>query len=295
MKPFAKLKLNPRIVALNLLKIVFVLYVTLFVVQRYLLFPSYIADFVQGELKAPADYQLAGFEEIHLTTDDKVQLVAWFHPPAKDMPVVLHLHGNGMHIAARTPRYHALTKAGFGVLALSWRGYGTSEGSPSEEGLYRDARAAMAYLIPTYTPSGIIVYGESLGSGVAVQMATEYAVAGVVLQSAYTSVANRACEIYWFLPGLRYLIRDPFDSISKIAAIASPTLILHGSQDTHIPIHHGKKLAQHVTAKMRFVEVEGAGHVNIPDARIVSEMRDFFIAHTYGNATMPHHHTEPNH
>ncbi len=252
------------------------MYVTLFVIQRYLLFPAYMANVTLGYLKTPAEYPLSGFREVTLETADHVHLVSWLHDPAPGRPVILYLHGNAMHIAARISRYRAFADAGFGMMALSWRGYGRSGGSPSEEGLYRDARAAIALLQTTYPGSGIILYGESLGTGVAAQMATEYPVYGVVLQSAYTSIEDRVADIYWFLPGIHYLVRDRFDSLSKVARIHAPVLIIHGDRDDVVPFSDGRKLARNVTAPACFVVAHGAGHVNIPDRLITGAVTRFF-------------------
>jgi fermentation-respiration switch protein FrsA (DUF1100 family) len=254
------------------------MYVTLFLIQRYLIFPAYMANVTLGYLKTPAEYSLPGFREVPLETVDHVHIVSWLHDPAPGKPIILYMPGNAMHIAARIPRYRAFAEAGFGVMALSWRGYGRSEGSPSEEGLYRDARAAIALLGKTYPASGIILYGESLGTGVAVQMATEYPVYGVVLQSAYTSIEDRVADIYWFLPGIHYLVRDRFDSLSKVSRIHAPVLIIHGDRDDVVPFSDGKKLARNVTAPLCFVTAHGAGHVNIPDALIARAVTSFFTA-----------------
>jgi uncharacterized protein len=244
--------------------------------QRYLVFPAYMADLTLGTLQTPADYGLADFTEVYFNAEDGVRIMGWSHLPAKNMPTILYLHGNGMHVAGHSQRYQAFAEAGYGVLALSWRGYGKSEGWPSEEGFYQDARAAIAWLKQTYGAPKIIVYGESIGSGVAVEMAKEQPVFGIVLQSAYTSVADLAAQTYWFLPGIHHLVRDQFDSLSKISQIHSPILILHGDRDNVIPIAHSKKLAAATTSRMEFITVPNAGHVDIPDQLVIKAMLDFF-------------------
>ncbi len=269
-------KKSIKAIAIRLLRALLIIYVVLFVVQRYLVFPAYMADTTLGKLKAPTDYGLTDFTEVHFDAEDGVHIMGWTHPPEKGMPVILYLHGNAMHIAGHAQRYQAFAKAGYGILALSWRGYGKSEGSPSEEGFYHDARAAIAWLKQTYTAPKIIIYGESIGSGVAVEMAKEQPVFGIVLQGAYTSVADMAAQTYWLLPGIYYLVRDPLDSLSKIAQVHCPILIIHGDQDNVIPIEQGKKLAAAATSRMQFVTVPGAGHVNISDQLIIKSMHDFF-------------------
>jgi fermentation-respiration switch protein FrsA (DUF1100 family) len=269
-------KISVKRILLRSLRALLIFYAVLFVMQRYLVFPAYMADIILGKLQTPIDYGLADFAEVYFDAEDGMPIMGWSHPPENNMPVILYLHGNAMHIAGHAQRYQAFAEAGYGVLALSWRGYGKSEGWPSEEGFYRDARAAIAWLKQAYKTPKIIIYGESIGSGVAVEMAKEQPVFGIVLQGAYTSVADVAAQTYWFLPGIHYLVRDPLESLSKIAEIHSPILIIHGDRDDLIPIAHGKKLAAAATSRTQFITVPNAGHVDIPDQLVIKAMLDFF-------------------
>jgi len=281
MKLLHKYNITPKTVTLRLLRMFVAMYVVLFAIQRYLVFPAYMAN-LMGGLKTPAEYGLADFTEVSLSASDGIHIMGWAHPPQGDMPIILYFHGNAMHLGARVLRFEAFAKEGYGVFALSYRGYGKSAGSPSEEGLYMDARAAIAWINQNYIHPKIILYGESLGSGVATEMAKEYPVYGVVLQSAYTSVADVAAETYWFLPGTHYLVRDTFDSLSRISAIHCPVLLLHGDRDDVIPIEQGRALAAKANEPKRFITVHGAGHMDIPDAVIIKAMRDFFTSQAKG-------------
>jgi alpha-beta hydrolase superfamily lysophospholipase len=265
-----------KTVSWRILRAVFIIYLALFLLQRYLIFPAYIANMSNGALRMPADYGLKDFKEISFTTHDNVRLVAWVHPPAKGMPIVVYFHGNAMHIAGRIPRYIALADAGYGVMALSWRGYGRSEGSPSEIGLYNDARSALDWLKANYPSTHILLFGESLGTGVAVQMATEYPVAGVILQSPYRSITQMTHEIDWYLPFIQYFVRDSFDSFSKVGHLQAPVLIFHGTKDEVVPFAHGKALNTKIASRHEFIAVPNAGHVNIPDDIILKGMKEFF-------------------
>ncbi len=285
-----RLRLTPRQWVWRCVKfflfIYFGVFAALLLLQRQLIYPADIAA-LRGPLKNPVDYGLEGFKEITLITADNVKLIAWIHLPKPQMPIVLYLHGNGMYLSGRAARYQALADAGFGVMALSWRGYGRSEGTPSEEGFYTDARTAIEYLKRGTAP--IIVFGESIGTGPAIQMATEYPLAGLVLQAAYTSIPERVREIYWFFPIPSVLIRDHFDSLSKIARVKAPVLFFHGDQDHVIPLAHGQKLFAAATARKALVVVQGADHLDIPDAQVVSSMQDFFIVPASGSAiSSPH-------
>ncbi|HUO05715.1 MAG TPA: alpha/beta fold hydrolase [Candidatus Binataceae bacterium] len=244
----------------------------LFAMQRQMLYPGHTHRIPMGK---PEDYQLKDFSEVHLSTDDGVRIMGWVHPPAKGMPVILFFHGNGEQISNRAELFRQFADDGYGVFALEYRGYGNSDGSPSEEGLYSDARAACHLLKNSYPDSGIIAFGESLGSGIAVEMAKEFPVTGLVLESAYTSIPNRASEIFWFMPGVQLLARDRFDSISKIGEIHCPILILHGDLDTIIPIAHGEKLSAAATSRKQFIVVHGAGHI-VPDPPTIKAVNDFF-------------------
>lgn len=209
----------------------------MYVYQRKLMYhPS-------TEISAPLFYGLSGFSDLRITSSDGTSLQLWYKPAESGFPTIAYFHGNASHIGDRAGIFQRFAQAGFGVAALSYRGYGKSEGSPNEQGIYSDARAAMAFLtmqenIPT---SRILLYGESLGTGVAVQMATEYDVAMLVLQAPYTSITNRAGEMYRFLP-VSLLLQDKFDSLSKIGQVRAPLLVFHGERDNVIPVAHGKAL-----------------------------------------------------
>ncbi|HVN64585.1 MAG TPA: alpha/beta hydrolase [Candidatus Binataceae bacterium] len=247
-------------------------YAGLFVLQRSLLYPGHRFRVHYG---APSRFELPDFSEVDLTAKDGVRIVGWAHHSAQNRPTILYLHGNGDNLAHLAPRFRNFAADGYGVFALEYRGYGDSDGTPSEDGLYEDARSAIGWLQSSDPTGQIIVYGESLGSGVAVEMAEEQHFLGVVLESPYTSVADRASEMFWFLPGVRYLVRDRFASIDKIASIHSPILILHGDRDTVIPIAEGRKLAATATAPTRFIAVRGAGHW-VTDDTVIKAMDDFF-------------------
>jgi len=225
---------------------------------------------------APEQYGLTGFSEQILKTSDDVTIQTWYKPAQPNVPTVVYFHGNALHMGNRAGIYSAFANKGFGVLAVSYRGYGKSEGKPTERGLYKDARRSIKFLTDTQQiPNDkIILYGESLGTGVAVQMATEQNFAALVLQAPYTSVVNRAAEIYWFFP-VHFIMNDKFDSIGKIGSVKSPVLIFHGELDATIPIHHGKTIlaAAHEPKKgIFFPDVE---HNNFDSGVIANDVYEF--------------------
>lgn len=225
---------------------------------------------------APEQYGLTGFSEQTLKTSDDIAIQAWYKPAKENMLTVVYFHGNALHLGNRAGIYSAFANKGFGVLAVSYRGYGKSEGKPTERGLYKDARSAIKFLtdIQKIPLDKIVLYGESLGSGVAVQMAIEQNFAALVLQAPYTSVINRAAEIYWFFP-VHYIMRDEFDSIGKIASVKSPVLILHGELDATIPIHHGKALLAAANEPKKSVFFHDVEHNNFDSAIIANDVYDF--------------------
>lgn len=233
----------------------------------------------------PEDYGLEEFNPLTLTTDDGVKITAWYHPQAEGYPLIIYFHGNGGHLGYRHGIYKALADAGFGVLAVSYRGYGGSEGSPQERGLYRDGRAAFAHATDTlgFSPSRILLYGESLGTAVAATLALENAkmghpIGGLILQAPFTSILARAQEIYFFLP-VRALLRDRYETIQLIGRVNTPVLVLHGEADTIVPPHHGRALLQAAVEPKRGVFFPGVGHNDFPVDAIMRELMKFVAEH----------------
>lgn len=197
----------------------------------------------------PEHYGVPQAAIIPLVAEDGIEIEAWHLPHAKpELPFIVYYHGNAGHVGDRMAKISHFAAAGFGVLAVSYRGYGRSNGLPSEAGLYADARAALTHALHKLGLEAhqVMLYGESLGTGIATQMAKDMAdsgtpVAGLVLEAPYTSVARRAQEMYPFLPAA-WLARDKYHSINKIAAVRCPVLIFHGERDTVIPVRHGRAL-----------------------------------------------------
>ncbi len=207
----------------------------------------------------PAAVGLADVTAESIATPDGEILVLWY-APAAGQPTILYFQGNGGDIADRADRFAAYRAQGFGVAFLSYRGYGGSTGRPTEAGLLTDARAAYDWLTARGTAPGMIaLVGESLGTGVAVQLAAERRVGAVVLEAPYAAAVDIAAGIYPWLP-VRLLMKDQFRSIDHIAAVTAPILILHGTDDRVIPYASGRALYDAVTAPTIFVSLDGEGH-----------------------------------
>ena len=222
---------------------------------------------------APAAAGLPQAEELVLDTADGERVIVWHVPPRGNKPVALYFHGNGGSLRNRVDRFRALTEDGSGLVALSYRGYGGSTGTPSEAGLIADALAAYAFTSARYGSERIVLWGESLGSGVAVALAAQMPVGYLILQSPFTSAADVAAQKYWFVP-VRLMMKDQFRSDLRIGKVAAPVLILHGDRDDIVPIALAERLYGLINAPKRFVRMAGVGHNDV-GAQAVEAARQF--------------------
>jgi uncharacterized protein len=230
------------------------LVIGLFVGQRKILFRCDAAELDPATLGLKA-------EILRLKTEDGETLLAWRVPPAPGRPLILYFHGNAGGLDLRVERFRAIAKAGMGFLAIEYRGYASSTGSPSERGLKLDGEAAYAAAVASgVAPERIVALGESLGSGVAVALAARHNLGALVLDSPYSSIVDVAASAYWFVP-VRALLRDPFRNDLLIGTIHTPTLIVHGSKDVVVPIRFGEKLFGLANPPKDFWRVEGAAHL----------------------------------
>jgi uncharacterized protein len=245
----------------------------LYVAQRSLMY------FPDSLRTPPAAAGLPTAEEVTLATADGERVIAWHLPPRGENPVVVYFHGNGGSLRDRADRFRALTADGSGLLALSYRGYGGSSGSPSEAGLIADAEAAYAYAAARYRPAGIALYGESLGSAVAVAIAAAHPVGRVVLESPFTSAADVGAAVYWFAP-VRWLIKDGFYSDRRIRRVTVPLLVLHGERDQVVPIRFGERLFALANEPKRLVRFAAGGHVDLDGHGAMQVVRKFLAGAT---------------
>lgn len=243
--------------------------IVLFFAQRSLLFPIPTA-----ERMAP---QAAGFpqaEEHVLTTADGEKVIVWHVPARPGRPVVLYFHGNGDFLAGFFGRFREIVADGTGIVALSYRGYAGSSGRPSERGLLLDAAAAYAFTTARYNADSIVVWGFSLGTGVAVALAAEQPVRKLVLEAPYTSLADVAASAFWFAP-VRLLMRDQFRSDERIARVRAPMLMMHGALDPTIPVAFGERLFALANEPKRFVRLARGGHNDLDNFGAIEIARKF--------------------
>jgi fermentation-respiration switch protein FrsA (DUF1100 family) len=204
-----------------------------------------------------------GVREVSLTTMDGLSLLSWYLPPREDRKVIVYFHGNGGNIGHRAERIERFAREGYGVLMAEYRGYGGNPGAPTQTGLFDDARAGLDFLQHQgIAAHRLVLYGESLGTGVAVHMAATQPVGGLILESPYTSVAAVAQYHYPFVPAA-LMIWDRFDSLSSIGEVRAPILILHGGRDAVIPDRFSRALFDAAPESKEIWVAPAAGHEDL--------------------------------
>ncbi len=213
---------------------------------------------------SPAEAGLRGVREEVLATADGERVMAWFAPPRPGQQTVLYFHGNAGALESRAERITRYTAQGLGVFIMTYRGFAGSSGSPSETANVRDAVLAYDTLVGLgIDPGDIVVYGESLGTGVATQVAATRPVGGLVLEAPYTSMVDLAALHYPLLavPG-RLFMRDRYDTRRHIASVTAPLLIIHGEADGIIPVEMGRELHALAAEPKTIRTFQGAGHAD---------------------------------
>lgn len=234
-----------------------VIVAAMYVGQRGLVFP------LRPERTAPAQAGFPEAQEHILTTQDGERLVSWLRPPAgPSKPLFLMFLGNGDNLGVIAPRLREMTEDGSGVLAVAYRGYSGSTGSPSEAGLMQDAEAAYRFAASVVPANRIVLFGYSLGSGVAVPLASRHETAALVLFAPFSSAAAIAQAAYPWLP-VRFLMKDQFRSIDVVGKLKVPILVVHGERDEVVPISFGRELYAAISAPKRFVALPHANHFSL--------------------------------
>ena len=206
-----------------------------------------------------------GVKEVIINTQDNVKITSLFIPSNKSSKLLIYFHGNGGNIYSRLPSLLHINKFNINVLGVSYRGYGKSAGQPSEEGIYLDGKAALQYAIKElgFSENNIIIFGRSLGTTVAINIAQNKNIAGVILVTPLTSGKEEAKAV-----GLGFassLAGNSFNNISKIENIVSPLLVIHGTNDKVVPFSMGKSIYNRAKVKKEFVKIEGGNHNNLHD------------------------------
>jgi fermentation-respiration switch protein FrsA (DUF1100 family) len=243
-----------RFLARILILLVVVGGVILLLEKQLIYFPTRAHD------ATPSGMGLA-HEDVELLAEDGVRLHGWFLPAQGSRLTVLVFHGNAGNVSHRLDRALLMQlRLKLDTFLLDYRGYGKSEGSPDEAGTYADARAAHRWLVARgIGPERLVLFGESLGSAVATQLATEVEARALVLESPFTSVPEMARAVYPFLP-LWPLVRTRYDTVSKVGKLRMPLLVLHGERDEVVPFAQGRRVFEAAPEPKRFYAIPGAGH-----------------------------------
>jgi fermentation-respiration switch protein FrsA (DUF1100 family) len=249
--------------------VLFFLYVK-YVERHNVYFPSREIQFTPGEIKLP-------YEEAYFETEDKKRLCGWFVPREGAGFTILFAHGNAGNISHRLEKLLVFHEMGFNTFIFDYRGYGKSEGSPSEAGLYKDAEAAYSYLTEKRKigKDSIIFYGESLGGAVLIDLATKKSPKALITEEAFTSIVDMAKVVYPFIPG--FMISTKFDSLSKIGNIATPKLVIHSRDDEIVPFYLGEKLFNAAKPPKKMLKIRGAHNMAFFDSQeeVKRGIRDF--------------------
>lgn len=260
-----------KILALVIIVLYIVVLVTLYVLQTRLIF-------YPGKLSPAFRFRSSGFgEEVVLVSADGERISALYFRGIR-AEVILYFHGNAGDLSGWQFVAEDFTASGYGVLIIDYRGYGKSSGTISEQGFYHDADAAYDFLIHSkkIRPDNIIIYGRSVGTGVAVELASKRHVRGLVLEAPYTSLGALANEkVPFFFPSLYLKYR--FNNLRKINQVKSPVVFIHGTEDTLIPAAHSEKLFSTFQGKKKKIIVNGGSH---------NDLNDYPAYHSFVNETL---------
>lgn len=248
---------------LQFVVIIFACYLT--IVMLFYLFQRKLLYMPTSLKTLSALFEKDQVKTIQLTTEDGLILEALYQPAVVNRPTLLVFSGNASYLGQLTTTQASLLGRGYGLLQVTYRGYSGNPGKPTETGLYQDARAAMHYLLNNnITPEHIIIFGESLGAAVAVQLATEMPARALILQAPFDNLTNIARYHYPYLPS-QWLLCDKFDSHLKIKHVNAPVLIVHGEQDAVVPIRYGRALFAAAVEPKEMLTFDHVGHNDIQD------------------------------
>jgi hypothetical protein len=214
--------------------------------------------------------------EIAIKTTDGLTLTSWWAPPVRpDRRVIVYLHGNAGHHGSRADRIRDYLAAGYGVLLVGYRGYGGNPGQPTEAGLYDDARANLAFLAAEKVrPEHLVLLGESLGTAVAIQMATEFPILALVLEAPLASILHSARARYPLF-AFDFLVRDKFNSVGKIGKVKVPLLLVHGEKDRTTAVRFGRMIYDAANEPKRAHFIAEAGHTDLMEYGFAKSVADF--------------------
>ena len=260
---------NLAVLLLILASIYFFILISTYIFQRNLLYHpkenNYFGDPLTVEI-----------EKVKVNTQDRIELLSWYHNKnLNNYKTILFLHGNAGSLENRIHKINHFKDMNVNFLLISWRGFSGNKGKPTEKGLYEDAKSAVAWLKSKgVNENNIIIYGESLGTAVATEIAQNKNFAGIILESPFTSMIDAGKNKYPYLP-VRLLLKDKYESNKKIKNIKSPILIMHGKVDTLVPFDMGKKMYELANEPKYYYFSEYDDHMMEYNEKLLKVLKDF--------------------
>ena len=257
------------LIFLFFISIYFFILISTFIFQRNLLYHPTENNYFGDKI-------LVDVEKIKIRTQDNIQLVSWYHKKnLNKYKTILFLHGNAGSLENRIHKINHFKDMNINFLIIAWRGFSGNEGKPTEKGLYEDARSAVRWLKSNgVKENNIIIYGESLGTGVATEIAQNKNFAGVILESPFTSMIDAGKDKYPYLP-VRLLLKDKYESDKKIKNVKSPVLIMHGKVDNIVPFHMGKKMYELANEPKYYYFSEYDDHMMEYNEKLLKVLKNF--------------------
>ena len=259
-------------IVLTLVSFYVLLLTIVFFFQRNLLYHPSVDNYLEDNLAT----QPTEIEKVKITTEDKIDLIGWFYnKDIEKFKTIVFFHGNAGSLDNRTYKLNHFRDLNVNFLIIAWRGFSGNKGKPNELGLYEDAKSAVKWLnIKGVQDKNIILYGESLGTAIAVEIAQNKKYAGVILESPFTSMINMGKKYYPFFP-VSFLLKDKFESNKKINNILVPVLVIHGKVDKIVPYTMGKKMYELANQPKFFYSQEYGDHMVEYDEKLLLALRKF--------------------
>ena len=252
--------------------IYFSILISTYIFQRSLLYHPTENNYAGDQITVSVD-------KVKIKTQDDIELIAWYHNKTQnEYKTILFLHGNAGTLENRIHKINHFQEMNINFLIIAWRGFSGNSGKPTEKGLYEDARSAVRWLKSRgIKENNIIIYGESLGTGIATEIAQNKNFAGIILESPFTSMVEAGKDKYPFLP-VRLLLKDKYESNKKIKNIHTPILIMHGKVDKIVPFHMGKKMYELANKPKYSYFSEYDDHMMEYNEKLLRTLRNFIVS-----------------
>ena len=261
----------------NLLQIILFIFFIYFLILVFLYFYQRNLLYHPNENNYSEDRISVEIENVKIKTSDNIELLGWYHEKnLKDFKTLIFFHGNAGSLENRIHKLNHFRDMNINFLIIAWRGFSGNKGNPSEQGLYEDGKSAIDWLIKKgVSEKNLILYGESLGTGVATHLAQNKNYAGVILETPFTSMIDAAKKFYPYIP-VKLLLKDKFENYKKIKNINSPILIMHGEVDQLVPFSMGKKIYEIANKPKYSYFTKYDNHMMEYDENLVLALKSFF-------------------